>query len=131
MNTYAGEENRLNLFDGKYTTGYRVVEFRICPRAPTQEEEVAAMLTTKVRGSVPSVFDFKYKAQVAYACWNNPNPAVASDWSLVVEGNMAIEDLWISCYTTGDDFWLNYYIVLEKYEFPAWDGAGVIAENNM
>ena len=42
---------------------------------------------------------------------------------------MAIEDLWISCYTTGDDPLLNYYIVLEKYSMSDWEGAGVLVDN--
>ena len=42
---------------------------------------------------------------------------------------MVIEDLWISDYSTADNRTVNYYIVLEKYEFTAWDGAGTMVRN--
>ncbi len=131
LNTYAGEENRLNLWDGDFKTGYRVVEFRIIPRHPTADEEVVAQLTTKARTSVPSIFNYSHKSVVAYAGWNIPTQTQFSDWNQIVEGNMAIQDLWISCYGTGDDTFCNYYIVLEKYTFPNWDGTAIIAENNL
>lgn len=131
MNTYNGDENRLQLFDGKFTTGYRVVEFRIVPRAPVQVEEVVATLSTKPLGGVPSTYNFSFKSQVGFAWWGVPEQARYSEGGLIVDGNMIVEDLWIACYSTGDDYWCNYYIVLEKYEFPAWDGTAIIAENNM
>jgi len=128
MQTY---DNQLHLFDGRFTTGYRVVKFRIIPKSPSNQEEVLAVLTTKERGSVPSVFNFNFKSHIAYAGWNIPNQTEFSEYELIVDGNMAIEDIWLSCYTTGDETDLNYYIELEKYTFPAWDGAGVMAENNI
>jgi len=43
---------------------------------------------------------------------------------------MVIEDLYLSFYSeTGDSDYANYYIVLQKYEFPAWTGAGFLVEN--
>ena len=42
---------------------------------------------------------------------------------------MAIEDLWIGVYSTGDETLINYYMELEKWEFPAWTGAGILVEN--
>ena len=130
MNTHSGSENRLQLFDGKFTSGWRVVEFRIIPKSPQNQEEVMAVISTEAPGAVPSTFDFTDVQNIAYAAWNVPNQVAFADWNLVVEENMAVEDLWVSCYTTGDDDYLNYYLVLEKYNFEAWDGAGIMARNN-
>ena len=129
MQTYNGDENRIQLFDGKFTTGWRIEEFRIIPKSPQNQEEVLSIISTEPLTGVPSTFDFRSNTNLAYACWGVPNQAAFSTWELIVDGNMAIEDLWISCYTTGDDTDLNYYIVLQKYEFPAWTGAGVLVEN--
>ena len=129
MNTYNGLENRIQLWDGKFTTGYRIVEFKIIPKSPQNQEEVLSIISTDPRSGVPSNFNLSLNQELAYATWNVPNQTEYSFWNLIVEGNMAIEDLWISCYTTGDDPLLNYYIVLEKYSMSDWEGAGVLVDN--
>ena len=123
MNTHG---NRIRLFDGKFTTGFRVTEFRILPKSPQNQEEVIAVLATKAQGAVPSTLDFGNNTQIAYSLWNTPNQTEHSSWDLVVAENMAVEDLFLSCYTTGDDTHLNFYIRLDKYDFSAWDGAGTM-----
>ncbi len=44
---------------------------------------------------------------------------------------MIIEDLYMSNYfpegETDQD--VNYFIVVQKYEFKAWDGAGILVAN--
>ena len=127
--TYNGLENRIQLFDGKYTTGYRVKEIRICPSAPQNQEEVLCVVSTEPLSAVPSSFDFSSNTNVAYVCWNAPNQTEHSEWKLIIRDNMAIEDLWIGVYSTGDETLINYYMELEKWEFPAWTGAGILVEN--
>ena len=122
-------DNRLQLFDGLFTTGFRVVEFRVIPRSPQNQEEVLALLSTEDQGQVPTTYDFNNNENIAYAAWNVPNQTEHSDWNLVIEGNMIIEDLWLSAYTTGDDTHLNYYIVLDKYTFTEWNGALTMVRN--
>ncbi len=129
MQTYNGLENRIQLWDGKFTTGYRIVEFRIIPKSPQNQEEVMSILSTEPKSGVPANFNFNSNENLAYATWGVPNQTYFSSWNLIVEGNMAIEDLWISCYTTGDDTDLNYYIILEKYSMTDWEGAGVLVDN--
>ena len=129
MNTYNGQENRIQLFDGKFTTGYRVKDFRICPKSPQNQEEVVAVVSTEPRSGVPSSLDFSNNEEVAYSLWNVPNQTAFSSWDLILPNNMAVMDLYVACYTTGDDDYLNYYLELEKYEFTAWDGAGTLVRN--
>ena len=129
MNTHSGAENRIQLFDGKFTTGYRITEFRIVPKSPQNQEEVIAVVSTEPRGAVPSTLDFSNNEEVAYSLWNVPNQTEHSSWNWVVPDNMAVQDLWVSNYTTGDDTHLNYYLILEKYEFAAWDGAATLVRN--
>ena len=88
-----------------------------------------ALLSTENQGAVPSSFDIGNNEHVAYACWNVPNQTLFSDWNLVIEGNMIVEDLWISAYTTGDEDSVNYYIVLDKYTFSDWNGALTMVRN--
>ena len=43
--SYNGIENRIQLFDGRFTTGYRVIDFRIAPRYPLNAGEWVSKLT--------------------------------------------------------------------------------------
>tara|TARA_Y100000401_G_C8295551_1_gene211125 strand:+ start:498 stop:944 length:447 start_codon:yes stop_codon:yes gene_type:complete len=125
--TYSGIQNRIQLFDGKFTTGYKVVEFRISPNDPDVSQEFSAKLSTEPKSAI-SLFDWADVEQFAWATWGEPSSA-ASDRVIIAEDNMVVQDLWISSYTTGEATVLNYYIVLEKYEFTAWDGAATMVRN--
>lgn len=129
MNSYQQHENKIQLFDGKFTTGYRVTMFKIFPKSPQNVEEVQAILTTEKLSGTPTSFDLSSNTDVAYAFWNVPDQTKYGPFELVIRDNMVVQDLWISNYSTGDEEWLNYYIELEKYEFSAWDGASTLVRN--
>ena len=126
--TYNGNQNRIQLFDGKFTTGYRVVEFKVMDNSPTGNYEHIAKLSTKPKSGI-AFADFGDVEVIAYAGWAISNSANGFEGELIVDDNMVIEDLWISDYSTADNRTVNYYIVLEKYEFTAWDGAGTMVRN--
>lgn len=121
--------NRIQLFDGKFSTGYKLVEFRIIPKAPQNVEEGICVVSTEPHSSLPTTFDFSDNQNVAYAGWGVPNQTEYADWNLVIEDNMIIEDLWVSCYSTGDEEYFNYYMVLEKYDLTDWTGALTMVRN--
>lgn len=126
--TYDGSENRIHLFDGTFTTGYRIVEFIITPQFPTGTGEFVSKITTEPN-SLVSEWNWDDVQELAWGSYNTP---IASRFGVQYEirpDNMAVEDLWIGAYTTGEQRLLNYMIVLEKYSFPAWDGAGILVEN--
>ena len=126
--TYSGIENRIQLFDGKFTTGYRIVEFRVSPDNPVTGEELVGKLTTEPDSTLGE-WDFSDVQQLAYAGWGVPLSSRFSEYELIRPENMAVEDLWIQVYNPSEAVVANYYIVLDKYEFTAWDGAGILVEN--
>ena len=131
--TYNGSENRTQLFDGLFTTGYRIVEFDITPVDVLDRHEIEAVLSTEPRSTLAS-WDWDNVQQLAWARWGvydvgGAAVGTASLNTFIRDENMAIEDLWISSYTTDEATSMNYRIVLEKYQFPAWDGAGILVEN--
>jgi hypothetical protein len=126
-NTYDGLENRIQLNDGLFTTGYRIVSFKISPLTPTTSAEVMAKITTEPKSTVTNWY-WQDVQELAWAFWGSDK--YLNTYMELREDNMAIEDLWISAYNSvDDDLAINYEIVLEKYEFPAWTGAGVLVEN--
>ncbi len=126
--TYNGIENRIQLFDGKFTTGYRIVDFKITPQLPGSAYELIGKVSTEPKSTI-GYFNWNDVQEVAWATWNAPTNSRYGAFSLVRDGNMIIEDLWISFYTTGEAIECNYEIILEKYSFAAWDGAGILVEN--
>lgn len=126
--TYNGIENRIQLFDGKFTTGYRIVDVRIAPDFPSTGEELVGKLTTEPDSSLGS-WDFTDVQQLAWFTWGVPLGSRYTESLLIRDDNMVIEDLYIQIYNPSEAVQANYYIVLEKYEFPAWTGAGVLVEN--
>jgi len=126
--TYSGLENRISLFDGKYTTGYRVVDFRIAPKVPSATYEVTAKLSTEPKSAI-SQFNWQDVQEIAWAGWNFTNSSSDLEYLNIREENMVIEDLWISLYYSAEAIDVNYEIILEKYNFTDWDGAAVIINN--
>ena len=127
--SYQGSENRIQLFDGKFTTGYRVVSFMICADQPLTAQEFMAKLTTEPDSTISEV-QFSDVRQISFAQCAVETNFVFNYFSWIRDDNMIIEDLYLSAYTTGSSpNPLNYEIVLEKYEFPAWAGAGYLVEN--
>lgn len=120
--------NRIQLFDGKFTTGYRVVEFQIVAKDPGGGKEIIGKLSTEPKSTLGQ-WDWSDVQELAWCSWNAPVSTSAFTFSEIREDNMAIEDLWISTYHAAESLPCNYKIVLEKYTFAAWDGAGILVEN--
>jgi len=127
--TYNGSENRIQLFDGRFTTGYRIIEFEIAGDLPLAADDVSSVLSTEPLSSLGQ-WDWTDIQQLAWSSAMSFGAGSIFDHRTILRpDNMVIEDLYINAYTTGEATEMNYKIVLEKYEFPAWHGAGVLVEN--
>jgi len=127
--TYNGNENKIELFDGKFTTGYRVVDLKIAPEFPTNTGELVFKISTKPKSAI-SEWNWQDVEEIAWACWNVPTDSRFGYYANIRDDNMAVENLYISAYTTaGSTVNVNYEIILEKYEFSAWDGAATMVRN--
>lgn len=127
--TYNGSENRIQLFDGLFTTGYRIVEFEIAGDLPMAADDLSAVISTEPLSALGQ-WDWSDVQQLAWSSALSFGAASIFDHRTIIRpDNMAIEDLWINAYTSGEATEMNYKIVLEKFTFPAWDGAGILVEN--
>lgn len=127
--TYNGIENRIQLFDGKFNTGYKVVKFQISPTNPASSKEITSRLSTEPKGTIYE-WNWADIQQVAWCGWNIPLDSRFGTFTEVDPDNMIIQDLWISSYTSGEATNMNYIIELEKYEMTSWDGAASMVRNN-
>jgi len=122
-------KKRFQLFDGKFTTGYRVVDFKIQDHASTGSYEQSALLSTTEK-AVTLFWDWADIEQIGWAGFQAPNKETqASEILMIRPGNMIIQDLYLSIYSTMDNRFINYYIELEKYTFEAYDGATYMIRN--
>lgn len=125
--TYSGIENRIPLFDGKFTTGYKIVEFQIADKYPTTGAETVCKLSTEPKSNI-SNFNWQDIQEVAWATDDAPS-ANGPSVEYIRDDVLIIEDLWFSAYSGSDNRVINYKIKLEAYDFPAWDGAGAMVQN--
>lgn len=125
-NTYDGSENRIQLFDGKFTTGYKILSFKVTPNIPSTAQEITGKLSTEPKSTVTE-WNWSDVEEVAWAYWASDQATLTSDYLNIRDDSMIIQDLWVS--GGGADGVINYEIVLEKYSFAAYDGAGFIVRN--
>jgi hypothetical protein len=119
----------MQLFDGKFTTGWKIVDFQISLPGPLSSAEAMAKISTEPKSDI-STFDWADVQEFAWASTNAPAGYTIGDRVYIAEDNMAVEDLWIAAYTTSASaFAVQYMITLEEYTFPAWTGAGILVEN--
>ena len=128
-NTYQNVYNKIQLFDGKFTTGYRVVRFEVALERPPTAAEFVAKLSTEPKSTIDT-WDWSDVQEIAWARWNAPATGNPGYQVIIDNENMIVEDLWISNYSGHESYEIQYLIELEKYEFTAWDGAATMVKNN-
>ena len=126
-NTYDGSENRIQLFDGKFNTGYKILDFKVAPNVPSAAQEITAKLSTTPKSTVTQ-WNWNDVEEVAWAFWASDQATLSADYSNLRDDSIIIEDLYIS--GGGADGSVNYEIVLEKLDLAAYDGALNMVRNN-
>jgi hypothetical protein len=125
-----GGYHRIQLFDGRFDTGFRVVKFEHALTNPINSAEYKVVLGTL--DSITSTFNWGNNAEIAWGYGGNNASAVAiqgfANFSFVDPDNMIIEDLFIVGDNTSADE-INYMITLEKYDLSEWRGALAMTRN--
>jgi len=123
----AGNVERIQLFDGQFTTGYRLKRLVITPSDPSSSEEITVRLLTEDIGHGVS-WNWSRNEQVGWACWNTPINSRFGHFDLVDEECIIVEDLFIDFSGDADQI-INYFIELERVEFSEWTGALAMVQN--
>ncbi len=116
-----------NLFDGRFDTGYRVVEFVIAGVQGDTGDDYSAKLSTEATGT--RNWNWGDNREIAWASTNVGSSGVREKhFSLVDPDNLCIEELYIDALTPGSGT-MNYFIRLEKYDITDWQGALAMVRN--
>ena len=95
----AGDVKRIQLFDGRYDTGYQLNKFIITPQRILESEKVTCKLMTEEKAHGVNWF-WARQSEIGWAAWNTPSNLRYGQFSQVDHEAIVVEDLFIDA--TGD-----------------------------
>ena len=116
---------KIQLFDGRFDTGYRITKFAVTSLG-NKTQDVQAVLATEEGITPVEDWDFSDQRQLAFGIWNFWDYNGFFTQTIIDPENMIIEDLYI--YGT-NNYRVNYLIELEKYDISEWEGALSMVRN--
>jgi len=123
------EPDRIILFDGRFDTAFRVIQFIIAPNKITGNSDVScnAKLTTEDPTTFGSFGDWDWQdsREIGWASWYQYSTNKPDNQQAIIDPeNLIIEDLWVCAKSLedGDDMGVNYMIVMEKYKIRQEEG---------
>ena len=133
--TTAGNPQKIPLFDGSFTTGYRVVEFKIWGTSwgSSSAPDCIGKLSKNDDGTTAANNFMRADDdnQIAWAtsAGSTDQGGAPLDDSIIDPDNMIIEDLYVYVRASTDANAVNYIVRLEKYEISDWQGALAMARD--
>lgn len=134
-NTRTGKPFRIRLFDGKFTTGHVVKEFRIWSTSYNSDSNADCIgKLSKSPNSTTSPAEFFRADDMNEIAWATSEGASLSGndaafaESILDPENLIVEDLYVYA-RQGDDVDVNYLIVMEKYDISEAHGAMTMAKD--
>lgn len=132
--TEAGGYVKINLFDGRFDTGYRVTRFHIwgATYSNSSNPDVVGKLATQPDLNASSV-NFFNASDTREIAWSGALGGLdvhqANDPGVLVRDNMIVEDLYVYVRSVGDQP-VNYLIEMDKYDISLNQGAYSMVRNS-
>ena len=126
---------KIELFDGRFDTAYRVVDFKVWSTDYTASSapDVVGKLSKNDDGATGG--DNFMRAddhnQIAWAASAGATDAGLGfgEGPIIDPDNMIVEDLYVYCRHANSGVFVNYLVVMEKYEITDWQGALAMARD--
>jgi hypothetical protein len=124
--------NRIILFDGRFDTAYRLVEFKVMPRdIKTAGNDVAGKVVTDDNAlSDGALWDWQDNREIA---WSSTEVRVSFGPSFtnstVDPDNLIVEDCYVCYGHVTTDSPVNYFMRFEKYDISESKGALSMVRN--
>jgi hypothetical protein len=123
----AGEVERLTLFDGKFNTAYRIIDFHIAPQNVSATETVQMKISTKDVIHNTGWFWAK-NSEIGWASYKGAT-SLDSYYAKWDKDALIIEDLFLDATADSGEF-VNYMLTLEKVSTTDWMGALAMVRNS-
>ena len=122
---------RLQLFDGRFDTGYRVTFFEVSIRDRDNNNTIVAsakLATEDVGDNQKWYWSDNREIAWAYGSADGNSLNVAAPETIIDEDNMIVQDLFIGA-VANSSCTVNYLIKLDKYDITDWQGALAMVRN--
>ena len=124
---------QIPLFDGRWDTGYRVVEFSIWAGtwSNSSNPDCIGKLATSPNAGTSTVnfMNANDNREIAWAGANGGLDSGGQTFSIIDPDNMIVEDLYVYARAVTDSTPVNYLVKLEKYDITDWEGALSMAKD--
>ena len=133
--TESGAPQKISLFDGLFTTAYRVTDFKIWAATVNGNSSDVVGKLSKNKLGVTTQTNFLRADddnQIAWASGEGASDHLQGITSIVDPDNMVIEDLFVYARcndAAGSATAINYLVTMEKYEITDWKGALTMAQD--
>lgn len=131
-----GLTKKIQLFDGKFDTAYKIVKFELLFEDPDNTtNDVYGMLLTEFLNysGTDQTFDFSESRQLGWASAANVYSdagSPAQPFNLIDRDNLIVEDLFVYVRSGTSVAGVNYYIELDKYDISEGLGALTMVRNS-
>jgi hypothetical protein len=114
------ETVRINVFNGRYDHGVKIVDFKIIRDRPQQGDSSIGILATEEDAVDPSsvIIDFEDNRQVA---WSHEQKDGYYE-SIIDPENLIVEDLYFTGVTDAGTNDINYMVVMDRYALEPFQG---------
>ena len=133
--TEAGNPQKINLFDGKFDTAYRITGFKVWAASydSSSSPDCIGKLSKNELGVTAAANFFRADDdnQIGWATSaGSADGGLGFGDSIIDLDNLVIEDLYVYVRTTGTaGNAINYLVTMEKYEISDWQGALTMARD--
>ena len=126
--------HKIHLFDGSFSTAYRVTKFFVSAQDPTDNiNDCVASLCTEPNLSKGGIWNWADSREIAWASSNSSTGSAATpEGAMIDPDNLVVEDLYVygRYDAAGEADPINYLIVMEKYDITEARGALALVRNN-
>jgi hypothetical protein len=119
---------RIMLFDGSFSTAYKLVKAEIANTDPFAGEEISFKVKLE-EGTVGSAWDWASNTQIAWAQANTPTNSRFGYKEYVDPDNLIVEDVFIDFGSATAGAEINYMLTFQKYDISDWQGALAMVRN--
>jgi hypothetical protein len=123
---------RIRLFDGRFDTGYVITKFMMIINDPDNSGVDCYGILGTQEDTIGTQWNLSRQDQIGWASMNAAGSATGPQsfpFHLVDRDNLVVEDLYVYAETNAAAAICNYYIEMDKYEFPTAKGALTMVRN--
>ena len=131
----AGRPQKIQLFDGRFDTGYKVIDFRIWSSnySGSNNPDCIGKLATvdNLPGGPTSFMHADDVREIAWATSaGSTDGGLGFGEAIIDPENFIVEDLFVYVRSTLDDIPINYLVTMEKFDTTETKGALAMIRNN-